>query len=341
MTYLTTARKDTTLNARVARSTPLYYDDDPQASVDLPPYVRAASSLALFADRIAVVADDANFIALIDPATRRAGCIPLPAGRGGEREFDDEHGNKRWKLDLEACVTVPDAAGQMLVAFGSGSKPEREWVVVVPGRGEAESGLNVYEARALYAALRDERAFAGSELNVEGAVFLGDDTLRLFQRGNGEPHDGVQPVDATCDLQWSALWAHIQAPEGAAPPALQNIVQYELGELDGVRLSFSDAEAVAGVILYSASAEATSGGSGDGRVAGSVLGVIDPTGAARWAELIDEDGSAFGGKVEGLSAGHDNPNRLYFVTDMDDPDEPSKLYEVDLSGPWYEGRHIE
>ena len=344
------ARRDPNLTARIIARTPLFYEkragERADAAASGPPaYVRAGSSLARLGESLTVVQDDANFVAVIDRDRKRAVALPLPAGPGGQRLFDAAHGNRDDKLDLEACVALPaDGGGAFLVAFGSGSKPQRERVVVVRWRGSAHAPpeVSLHEGTALYAALRGARDFAGSALNVEGAVYLGGDRIRLFQRGNGAARDGVPPVDATGDLAWSALWDHLRDPGGAPAPAPENVVQYDLGELQGHRLTFSDAEAVGsgGVVLYSASAEASPAADRDGAVQGSVLGVIDgERGGARYAELRAVDGGAaatFAEKIEGLSVDADNPRRAYFVVD-DDRDQPSELFEVELEGPWYGG----
>jgi hypothetical protein len=168
--------------------------------------------------------------------------------------------------------------------------------------------------------------------NVEGAVFMGPERLRLFQRGNADPRGDLQPVDATGDLSWPALKAYLADPIGTAPPAIENVIQYELGDLHGVRLTFSDAEALEeGITLFSASAENEE----TGKIVGSVLGIIDADGEARWAELLDEGGEPFGGKVEGLSRKPGETDHVYFVIDSDDADRASRVYEADLDGPWY------
>lgn len=326
------ARHDPALQARIVRRTPLYYDDAPAPELERPPYVRAGSSLTCIDEYVAVVQDDTSFVALIDMRRRRATSLLLPADRDGDRVFDAEHGNKRHKLDLEACVAIPADSGTRLVAFGSGSTAERERIVVVTWDQRKQPAAQVYNGAAFYRRLRETPDFAGSELNVEGAVYLGADRLRFFQRGNGAAHDDLQPVDATCELAWSALWAHLQAPT-TPPPVPEQIVQYELGALQGHRLSFSDAELVGDVILYSASAEAGSKADSDGAIQGSVLGVIDASGA-RYAELITDDGHEFAEKIEGLTIGVGDRYQAYFVVD-DDRDEPSALFEVELSGPWY------
>lgn len=323
---------DPALQARIVRRTPLYYDDDPGPEQERPAYVRAGSSLTCINEYVAVVQDDTNVVALIDMSRRRATSLLLPADRDGDRVFDAEHGNKRHKFDLEACVAIPADSGTRLVAFGSGSTSERERIVVVTWDEHEQPEAQVYDGATFYQQLRAMPDFAGSELNVEGAVYLGDDRLRFFQRGNGAAHDGLQPVDATCELAWSALWAHLQAPT-TPPPRPEQIVQYQLGTLHGCRLSFSDAELVGDVILYSASAEAASEANTDGAIQGSVLGVIDASGA-RYAELTTDDGHRFDEKIEGLTIGVGDRYQAYFVVD-DDKDEPSALFEVELSGPWY------
>lgn len=331
MTPEIVARHDPRLGARVVRRAALLYREGADPETGRPSFVRAGSSLARMAERYVVVQDDANFVALIEPRDRQADCIALPPDPEGNRLFDEAHGNRADKLDLEACLTATDSGEPLLLAFGSGSGPSRERIVRVRWR-DGEPEASVHDGSALYAVLREANEFSGSELNVEGAVWLEPDRVRLFQRGNGEVRDGLDPVDATCDLSWPALLAFLRDPDGTPPPRPDNVVRYRLGELDGVRLTFSDADNVPGGVLYSASAEASGGG--DGRIAGSVLGVIDADGA-RWATLLDEEGNPFGGKIEGLSVDPADPRLVFFVVDDDDAEQPSDIFEAELSGPWF------
>jgi hypothetical protein len=328
------AKRDEKLAARIVQRSPLIYADSDAADPDRPAHVRAASSLAPFREHLAVVQDDASYLAVVDPVHHSATSIALPASSSGDRVFDMERGNIHHKLDLEACVSVPGTDNGLLIALGSGSSDGREWIMLVDWRdGQKAPAVHVHHARALFDAMRACHEFSGAGLNIEGAVFADDDTLRLFQRGNFRPRDGLEPVDATADLSWAALQAHLQDPEGNAPPALANIVRYELGELRGTRLTFSDAERVGQAVLFSASAEAAGP---QGEVAGSVLGVIDG-GGARWTELADEDGAPFEGKIEGLCLDPRDPYRVWFVVDDDTPDEPSSIFEAALTGSWYPG----
>jgi len=313
----------------VARS-PLYYDEGADVSLDRPAHVRAGSSLARVPGGFALIQDDANFVALIDRTGSSVRAIPLPAGVGGRRQFDDRRGNKAHKLDLEACVAVVTEQGTLLLAFGSGSTPEREYIALIDGWEASAPNTTLVHAPRLYDLLRREHAFAGSELNIEGALYLGD-CLRLFGRGNGAPRANVRPVNATCDLDWPTLLAHLRAPERNPPPSPANVVRYELGAIDGIPLSFTDATLYSDMVLYSAAAEESPDATRDGRVTGSAIGVIDSPGAIRWAPLTDASGRVLAWKVEGLAAIDDATNRLYVVIDAEDPEAASELCTVELS----------
>ena len=140
------AVRDPALRAIVQRSAPLFYNKGADPMLDRPAHVRAGSSLSWFGDRLALIQDDANFL-LIEPHSLQVDAIPLPAGEGGLRQFDDLRGNKRFKLDLEACVTVPTPDGDLLLAFGSGSTPDREKIVML--REYDTSTLILEEVKAL------------------------------------------------------------------------------------------------------------------------------------------------------------------------------------------------
>ena len=333
--------EDPALSARIVRRVPMHYADGADEATDRPAFVRAASSMAWIGDRIALIQDDVNFVALVEPQTGLAHAIALPTGKDGKRQFDDGRGTKKYKFDLEAMARVPVTGGSLLVAFGSGSRKRRENVMTLhfpvraskPGSREP----SIVPLPDLYAALRAESAFAGSEMNIEGALYV-DGMIRLFGRGNGEASDVLHPLDATCDLEWAVLCAHIEAPEQAPLPDITRITQYQLGEINGVRLGFTDAIPVERRrVMYSAAAEASKNASDDGAVVGSALGVIpnDRRQPARWTAIRDEAGKLFEGKVEGLVLDPGDPSRALVVIDVDDFARPSELCEIALTGPWW------
>ena len=310
-------------------------------ALDRPAFVRAASSMAWVGGRVALVQDDANFVALVDPGTGLADAITLPAGKDNLRQFDDGRGNKKYKLDLEAMARVPVTDGTLLLAFGSGSKSRRETVMALRFDGRSARPTpqepSLVALPALYAALRGTETFAGSDMNIEGALHL-DGKIRLFGRGNGKAKDGLLPLDATCDLEWPVLQAHIGDPGRAPLPAISRVTQYDLGMLDGVRLGFTDAIPVRrAVVMYAAAAEASEDATQDGAVVGSALGVIpnDRRHPARWTVIRDERGKPFTGKVEGLVLDPRDPMRALVALDVDDFTRPSELCEIVLGGPWW------
>jgi hypothetical protein len=315
-------------DARVIAARDMTYRDGPSDEHDRPAHVRAASGLSAFREYLAVIQDDANWLALID-ADQQVTAVPLPPSPAGDRVFSKKRGNHRDKYDLEACVTVATGEGHELIGFSSGSRREREWILRVAeasSGGELTAGFT--PAPAFYAALRAERAFSGAGLNIEGALALDADRIRLFQRGNAEPCDGLEAVDATVDFSWAALCEHLSAPDRQAPPELHAIRTYDLGRLDGVRLTFSDAEHLGeGRVLFSASAEDPD----SGEISGSVLGIIEADGAARWTHLQDQNGTPFRGKIEGLTLDAKDRRKVYFVIDDDDEDTPSRIFHAVVS----------
>jgi hypothetical protein len=323
------ARRAAGRGAQVVTRTPLLYARGADPLVDRPAHVRAGSALASWDGHLAIIQDDACFLAIVDV---RAGVVRDVAFPGeGPRQFDDGRGNKRLKLDLEAAFITPDAT--LLVALGSGSTALRERVVLVDRPSSEEPVVSIATAHELYAILRSEASFAGSELNVEGAVVVGDD-LVLFQRGNGAPVAGRAPVDATARIALAPLLAYLRG--GGPVPPLRDVTGWDLGDVDGHRLTFTDgALAPSGAVAFLACAEDSPDVTRDGPVAGVVLGRIDLD--RRTAELdlvLDERGAPLLDKAEGLAFDPADPTRAFVVTDRDDPAAPADLLTIRLGEAW-------
>lgn len=329
------------LEARVVSRRPLLYARGADASLDRPLHVRAGSALArLDGGLLAVVQDDASFVALVDP--RLGGEVfdlPLPS-EDGVRQFGHARGNKHEKLDLEACL-VTDG---VLLAFGSGSTPRRERVLVLsaswstPGQAAsapAEARAAIVHAEALYAAMRADPAFCGSELNVEGAVVRGPDVL-FFQRGNGAPARDLAPVDATARVDRKALLAYLRG-EGPCP-ALRDVIAWRLtmpGDAPG-RLSFTDAALTPrGNLAFLACAEDSPDATEDGPVSAVTIGRLDDRiRVAALALVRDEAGAPLLDKAEGLAFDPADASRAWVVVDKDDETTPSELLELRLGEGW-------
>ena len=329
------ALEDDALEAHIVGRLAMRYLAGAHAAHDRPEHVRAASGLVWVGDRLAVIQDDAGFLALVDPETGLAEALPLPAGMDGVRQFDDGRGNKARKMDLEAVALVPAAEGVLLVAFGSGSLAPREAVVLISFARPASPRIVVHAASAFYARLRATRGFAGSDMNVEGALYI-NGALKLFGRGNGAVVGELRPINASCDIVWTDLVAHFEHPTTVTPPVPRHIMQYDLGALDTVPLGFTDAtRGRSNAVLYAATAESSPDATRDGEVRGSAIGTIEAGGRVRWTSLRDEAGDRFVGKIEGLALDTCSDDRVFAVVDSDDYARPSELLEVALSGPWW------
>ncbi len=308
-----TAHLDPRLEVYVRSVRELHYDTPADPADDRPPYVRAASGLAMHGGRLVIAQDDASFLAVV---TRDGGvsAIKLPRGLNGRRRFEIALGNKYGKLDLESVIAIDDE----LWAFGSGSLPIRDKICVVK-----EGVVRVWDAAPLYARWRD--ALRGA-INVEGVAHVGHE-LWVFHRGNTGEDD---PGPAVLHLDLATLRRWIDAEGGM--PALLAVQGYDLGRIGADRLGFTDAIADGPRVLYLAAGEATANAVDDGAVSGSHLGVIDVASGETRAAPLTVDGVPV--KAEGIALDPADPGHAWIALDPDDPEVPAKLLDVELRGPW-------
>ena len=286
---------------------PLRYEQQPAG---LPPHVRAASALRRFENRLVIVQDDVNALAVRDDdGVIRA--VLLPPDAAGQRVFDDTRGNKAEKLDLEASVTLRNGS---FVAFGSGAAPARERVVVwAPGRPPA-----VVAAPALYREVRAAVTHGKGRLNIEGAVVRGA-RLELFHRGNdvrGASSNAI--VELRCDEteRWLA---------GAAIPRVASVTTVELGDERGVPYGFTDAVAIDDDrVVVLACAEDSASAITDGAILGSRVGML----AGRELTMVDVHdarGSRSLLKLEGIERRQGSTTEFDVAVDLDRPSVPAML----------------
>jgi hypothetical protein len=274
-----------------------------------PAHVAAGSGVVRRGDHAYVIGDDELFIAvycLSDPAPGR-----LERVLGGELPADDDE-RKSKKADLEALTALPpfeDHPFGALFGIGSGSGPGRDrgfvWALAADGtlRGE----VHEVDLAPLYDRLRDEIG----ALNVEGCSVMGD-TVWLLHRGN----DG-ETGNVVAELSLEDVMGSLRADLRIDAHELARICSYELGELKGVPLTFSDATPLTSdLLVFTASAEGE-----DGAIHGSVIGTLGTDGRVQRLRAIDRRW-----KVEGVHASVDTGVLdLLFVCDQDDPETPSPL----------------
>jgi len=281
-------------------------------------WVRSGSALVRFGKRLAMVQDDALWLAWLD-AGGELQAQALATEASGERLIHD----KRRKPDFEAAAVIPGVPERLLV-FGSGGLASRERIAIL----SESQGVRLVEATALYASWRCEPRFAGAELNIEGA-FVDGTRLVVCSRSNGALSRDPEAFDATAEIQLSELLAYLEAPHTAAVPRLGQIEQYQLGQIDGVRLTLTDAALRDGQRYYVAAAEASAGAISDGPVHGVSLGLLAED--ARYALIEDESGQPLREKVEGLTPVPDSEDWLAIV-DADDVTKPSNLLRLRCQG---------
>ncbi len=305
-----TARFTPELRAVLADARPLTYAS-PVPVADLPAHVRAASAIRRQGARTVIVQDDVNAFAVLDLPGGATRPVLLPAGAGGARVFDDVRGNKKRKMDLEACAALPDGR---LVAFGSGSSPVRERIAVLDPQGD---GTEVIEPTEMYRCLRALASSRGAALNIEGAAVLGRH-LWLAQRGHGR--HAATPWNALIGFDLDMLLDVLAAR--VTIPLVRSIIDIDLGvAATGIAFGFTDvATTVDGRLAFLACAEDSTDALSDGPVDGCRFGWVDVAGQAIATDVLEADGRPTQSKLEGLEGRPGDDRAFDVVADMDRPD---------------------
>jgi hypothetical protein len=312
---------DPALRVLVAGMRELRYSVAPEASADLPRFVRAGSALRRWRGRWVVVQDDVRALAVVDDA----GFVEawaMPPDESGRRAFDDLRGTKGAKPDFEAAVVLPDGR---LVVFGSGATPVRELVAVA----DAPGALRVRAAHELYGAVR--AALPSVTPNLEAAV-VRENALLLVHRSTGLV-DGTTAsafapnVVLQADLVAFVAWLDDRAPS----PSLVPIARLDLGTHDGALVGITDAAlAPDGRLAFLACAEATGDPVSDGDVVATRFGWLDGSVAVQ-APILHADGRPSLLKLEGLEPMPGEPGTWLAVTDADDPRTSASLVRLAVS----------
>jgi hypothetical protein len=321
---------------------------DPTAHPRGQTHLSAASGLVRIDERLYVVADDEHHLGVFDLAPERPGQLirlfegDLPDKKKKRKALkpdieslvhiptllsfqDDARDGGRFKgkevtegnLGVPPWRSPPERSRRDLLGLGSGSRPNRNTGVLMSLTGDGGvHRVRHVDLTPLYAPLR--RDF--SDLNIEGAV-LARDELLLLQRGNKGDSS-----NACIRFAWPQVlpWLLGRSAVAPKPAALQH---YELGEVDGIPLCFTDGAALpTGGWVFSAVAENVEDSYADGACAGAAIGIIDGEGTLRSIRALPR-----GYKVEGIAAHLEGDAlTLTMVTDADDPEIASQV----LSAQW-------
>lgn len=286
-------------------------------------HISAASGMWMTNDTLYVVADDQlqlGVFSLLDtePGTTLTiipGALPTDAKQ-----------RKALKPDFESLTGLPASARHpygALLALGSGSTELRQRGMFWPFNQQQRLAEKpqIFSLQALYQPL--EKIFA--DLNIEGVVVQGD-CLKLWQRANNQHRD-----NAVIEYCLSDVYALLDAQQqDCLPIQPQRIERYELGEVAGVPLTFTDAYALPdGACLFTAAAENTDNSYQDGECVGAAIGLIDQQRQLRWIKPVQPVC-----KIEGISAQQVNDLlKIYLVSDADNPSVTAKLLELCIRYP--------
>jgi hypothetical protein len=305
-----------------------------------PAFMSAASGVARVDNgRIVAIGDDENHFW----EGETTGVIPGTFTRilSGTLSTDESQ-RKTDKADFEALTVLPpferNPYGALLAAGSGGmswSGTRRSMGVVYTldvNRRIQGFPCNI-DFTTLHEFLEDHVV---GVLNIEGMA-VWNDTLVLAQRGNCVV-DGQPGVNALIQLSLREVLASLLGDLALGPLELQRVTTYDLGVVQHpsgteAKLDFTDLDAIAGDplgrLVYTAAAEGPDGSQYAGEIAGSVVGVIDNTGAVI-AEYALADQTI---KLEGVDARY-NPERerveLLLVADADDPNVAAPVLWAEL-----------
>ena len=277
-------------------------------------HIASASGVVRRGDFVYVIGDEELYLGVFRMSVPEPGeAVRVLDGRLP----DDAAARSDAKPDLEALTMLPPFRGHAygaLLGLGSGSGPDRDrgFVWALNHDGSLRGEVRDLDLAPLFQRLRDDI----DGLNIEGACVMGD-RLWLMHRGN---RGGT--VNVVAELPLERVMASILGDSRIDPGELAALRSYDLGELDGTELTFSDATPLGrDLLVFTASAEGSGSDGGDGAIRGSVVGTIDLDGQVQRLRTIDRRW-----KVEGVHASIDTGVMdLLFVCDQDDPDEPSPL----------------
>ena len=279
-------------------------------------WVTAASGIVQRDDFFYIVSDDSLNLSVLNGLTEEINSVPILKGQLP----DDEHERKKKKPDFESLFYIEDIRlpSPGLIAFPSGSKSSRFTAVFIPLSKEGSidtEKMTPFDLAPLFNPLL--RQF--EKLNIEGAL-IDQENLVLFHRGNSKDDINrmfVYPKAALVDL--------ILGDNRGTEIAPRHVQDFDLGNINGVKLTFSDATLFEGKIYFLASAENTTNPIDDGKVEGTIMGELLPSGGIKIITTIVHE------KAEGLHLHRNDQNILVsMVTDNDDSKRPSELLLFNL-----------
>jgi hypothetical protein len=282
-------------------------------------YLSAASGLVCAYGSAYVVADDQQVLARFRDSSQQGELIELSTISLPK----DAKQRKKQKPDYETLFLLPsnNGAASKLIALGSGSGPQRNHgtLVNLDTTGGWIGSPLAFDLLPIYSELKRELG----DLNIEGGFVaqhadLGQTQLVLINRA-------VAGKSANTAIYFPISMLHdsINCEFKMTKPL--DICEFDLGELDGIGLGFTDATPLEdGGWLFSAAAEDRSDSYNDGICTGSVIGRVSPNNTLSVVKRLDKKIKVEGLAVQPKSTTSRTTKRneilnICMVTDADDP----------------------
>jgi hypothetical protein len=282
---------------------------DPKMHPRSQDFISSASGLVCAFGKVYVIADDEHHLAVFEDQYSDGHLIRL---------FDGDLPNapkrrKKLKPDLESLFIDKN---NRLIALGSGSGAEsgraRSRGVIIPLKtsGNVVAPIEHFDLTPIYEVLIELLG----QINIEGSMLI-DDQWLLLNRGVAN-----QSKNALIRYPAEVLFGLISGDQRRVKPS--NIENYDLGTVEQVPYTFTDATALpGGGWIFTAAAEDTSDSYLDGRCLGSIIGRVD-----RFGKIIEITRLQPLIKVEGIAAHIEgSATRLCLVTDSDDSSKSASL----------------
>jgi hypothetical protein len=281
----------------------------------------SGSGLEVTGDSMYIISDNAPAYYKMDLRTMKYEHFPIKGFTGNGYIIP-----KKNKHDLEGSVIGKVNGEEYLMAFGSGSSPRREMLLLIDIHHKKED-RKIPLAR-LYNALRTKYDLSNEALNIEGAAVC-NKKLYLFLRKK----------NMIISMRWADFEQYILNPgEGAIPATGSQYLM--LPKHSGVSAGFSGATEVRykgkEAIMFCASLEHTPNAIDDGPVFGSYIGVMTPQENGQMEiEALDiirnKDGNILKEKIESLAVINYDTTTYKTLIISDNDDGRSSIFEADIS----------
>ena len=292
-----------------------------------PGYVYAASGLVRLENRVFIIADDELHMAEFDVRDSQPGnwikLLPgvLPI---------DYSERKKVKPDLETITHLQPyehAPHGALLVVPSMSRPNRVTGVIL----NLNQSLSIDGAPLPidFSDICKKLTSSIDGLNIEG-ITVQQKTTKLFHRGSRSKGKSV-----VIELDTKGFLRDLHDTHAPKSENIIGMKNYDLGEISGVELSFTDAIPLSdGRIVFLATAEATDDEYQDGASLGSSLGIMKENGEIeRITRISGKD------KFEGIcvdnaaktTGGSASTLDILLVSDTDNEKIPSNLYRGSIS----------